>query len=130
MPIYVKFNEAGHSVEMTNINPDSSDFIELADEMMGKHLKKVGKKVIELTDEEVEDKFLKARIAAETISANNKAKLLLTESESLALPDAWDSYTKIQKSKVTSYRDYLRNIEKQKGFPLDLEWPELPNLKE
>jgi hypothetical protein len=128
MSIYVKFNDEGRSTEMTNVNPNSTEYVELGDDQMGKHLLKSGELITELTDEERDALFLKARIASETIGSKNMATLRLKESESLVLPDIWSSYTKAQKATVTKYRDFLRAIESQKGFPSELTWPEVPKL--
>lgn len=130
MSIYVKFNDEGHSVEMTNVNPSSTDYVELGDDMMGKHLIKQGDSIREMTESEIEDVFKKAMIASQTIAVNNQAEHLLKNSDSLVLPDVWEAYTKEQKELVSAYRNALKNIDKQEGFPLEIVWPEAPNFKE
>ena len=128
MSIFVKFNEKGHAVEMTNINPNSTDYVELGEDFMGKQLFKAGDAVRVMTEAEIEEMLKEANLAGQTIAVKNMANTLLKQSEALALPDAWSSYTDAQKAKVTAYRDFLRKVELQKGFPLEIVWPELPNL--
>jgi hypothetical protein len=128
MTIFIKFNEKGHSVEMTNSNPNSTEYVELGDDFMGKQLLKSGDTVRVMTELEIEEMLKEASLVAQAIAVKNMANTLLKQSEALALPDAWSSYTDAQKSKVTDYRDFLRKVETQKGFPLEIVWPELPNL--
>ena len=128
--IYVKFNSAGKSIEMTNTKPETEGYFEVSDDLMGVTLFKEGDAIRPMTEEEIEESLLSERKAMATTATKDKALHLLKKSEYLVLPDAWESYTKTQKTKITAYRDFLKTIEKQKGFPSELEWPELPILKE
>jgi len=129
MSIYVKFSAEGHSIEMTNVNPNSTEYVELGDDMMGKHLIKENDSVREMTEAETEDKLKAVATAAMAVSVNNQAEHLLKESEALALPDAWEKYTADQKKEVSTYRDFLRTIKNQKGYPLEITWPEIPVIE-
>jgi len=111
---------------MTNTKPDSEGYLELSDDMMGKPLVKEGDTVRVMSEEEHEALLLTERINMSKNIATDKAAVLLKKSEILVLPDAWEAYTKEQKAVVTDYRNFLKNIEKQAGYPLELVWPELP----
>ena len=50
---------------------------------------------------------------------------LLVESDSLVLPDRWSSYSTTKKSKISTYRQELRDIPQQDGFPTNVVWPTL-----
>lgn len=51
---------------------------------------------------------------------------LLIESDSLVLPDRWENYSTTVKGKITSYRQDLRDIPQQDGFPTNVVWPVYP----
>ena len=128
MTIFVKFNDQGYSIEMTNANPNSTEYLELSSEVMGKALIKEGDTVRQLTEVELEARLLSERATMTTKVVEAKALTLLKQSEFLSFPDVWSSYTDTQRTDVTFYRDFLRNIKTQQGFPLDIVWPELPNI--
>ena len=58
--------------------------------------------------------------------ARKKRNILLTESDYLAMPDYPISEEK--KSAILSYRQSLRDISKQSGFPRNINWPEKPEI--
>ena len=58
--------------------------------------------------------------------AREKRDKLLDESDYLAMPDYPISEEK--KSAILSYRQSLRDISKQSGFPRNIEWPEKPEI--
>lgn len=51
---------------------------------------------------------------------------LLSKSDVYVVIDRWNNYTEKQKEDWTNYRQSLRDITTQKGFPYDIEWPSLP----
>lgn len=128
--LYVLFNSAGKSVEMTNVKPESADYVEVADALMGVPLIKENNNIRPMTEKEIEESLFLERTKLASIAVNTQATHLLTKSENLVLPDAWESYTDAQKAVVKAYRDFLKNIEQQPGFPLEVKWPDLPDLKE
>jgi hypothetical protein len=127
--IYVKFNSDGKSVEMTNIKPESSEYIGVSDELMGITLKKEGDAIRPMTEQELEESLAQERAMMLLKVLTDKSVRLLKDSEYLVMPDAWESYTKEQKDEVISYRNFLKNIDKQEGFPLEIVWPTIPNIK-
>jgi len=128
--LYVLFNSAGRSVEMTYVKPEITEYVEVADDLKGISLIKEGNSIRPMTEKEIEESLFVEKTKLASIAVNTQAVHLLAKSEQLVLPDAWESYTDAQKSQVKSYRDFLKNIEQQPGFPLKVEWPDLPDLKE
>ena len=58
--------------------------------------------------------------------AREKRNILLTESDYLAMPDyPLDEYKKFA---ILSYRQLLRDISEQSGFPRNIIWPEKPEI--
>lgn len=51
---------------------------------------------------------------------------LLVESDSLVLPDRWSSYSSTKQSKISTYRQELRDVPQQDGFPNNVVWPVYP----
>lgn len=51
---------------------------------------------------------------------------LLADSDKMVLPDRWESYTNGQKTAWTVYRQQLRDLPNQMGFPYNLTWPVKP----
>lgn len=66
----------------------------------------------QLTDSQVE-----AQVRAE------RARLLAA-SDVLVLPDRWANYTPERQADLASYRQALRDVPSQPGFPRTVEWPE------
>jgi hypothetical protein len=51
---------------------------------------------------------------------------LLAESDVMVLPDRWAAMTTEQQSAWAAYRQALRDIPQQEGFPLTVDWPDQP----
>jgi hypothetical protein len=51
---------------------------------------------------------------------------LLAESDISVLPDRWASMTQEQQSLWSLYRQNLRDITNQNGFPFEIAWPAKP----
>lgn len=51
---------------------------------------------------------------------------LLVESDVYVLPDRWATMTSEKQSAWAAYRQALRDIPDQAGFPLDVQWPNKP----
>lgn len=50
----------------------------------------------------------------------------LAASDTLVLPDRWAAYTPEQQAAVAAYRQALRDLPDQPGFPRNVTWPEAP----
>lgn len=57
--------------------------------------------------------------------AKAKRDSLLSESDKLVLADRWENRTAEEKEKISQYRQALRDIPQQPGFPENIEWPVL-----
>lgn len=68
-----------------------------------------------------EEKLLAASNAVRT-----KRDQLLLASDKLVFPDLWFSYTPSRQQAISAYRQALRDIPQQAGFPWDVIWPQEP----
>jgi len=59
-------------------------------------------------------------------SARAKRDKLLAESDVMVLLDRWSAMTTEQQAAWASYRQALRDIPQQEGFPTVIVWPEKP----
>jgi|GEM_PF-3283854 len=50
----------------------------------------------------------------------------LAASDVLMLPDRWGGYSENEQAAITSYREALRDLPAQPGWPRNITWPELP----
>lgn len=57
-----------------------------------------------------------------------KRNQLLADGPDRVNPMWWGSMTAAQQSDVTTYRQALLDITNQFGFPMDIEWPEIPSV--
>lgn len=80
------------------------------------------------TQEEHEAELLELSTAASARTARFKRDTLLNDADKLTQLDRWDSFTIEQKSNISNYKQALRDIPNQSGFPLNITWPELPIL--
>lgn len=72
------------------------------------------------TPEQIEE-----RTAAATLDARLKRNQLLTDCDWTQLPDAPAPF--FGANEWTTYRQKLRDITSQAGFPWEITWPEIPN---
>jgi hypothetical protein len=57
----------------------------------------------------------------------HRRNVYLEKSDSYVLPDRWDYYTDEQKNAWRDYRQALRDIPQQEGYPITLTWPQPPD---
>lgn len=50
----------------------------------------------------------------------------LAESDVMVLPDRWNAMTTEQQQAWAAYRQALRDVPEQEGFPWNVQWPEQP----
>ena len=60
--------------------------------------------------------------------ATAKRKMLLDSSDFIMVPDAYNNLTEEQKTDWTAYRQALRDITAQAGYPWDIQWPTKPQV--
>jgi hypothetical protein len=68
---------------------------------------------------------LKKEVAIQQTNTNRKA--LLEYSDIVMLPDNYAKLNDEQKTDWANYRQALRDITEQSGYPWDIQWPAKPN---
>lgn len=77
----------------------------------------------EKTEEELS--FEKPYVAR---AEREKRDKLLMESDKYILSDRWQKYTEQEKTEWSDYRQDLRDVPEQVGFPYDINWPLSPSV--
>ena len=64
-------------------------------------------------------------LTAEQLASQARAErdLLLNQSDKQVLPDRWFLMSAEQQALWTAYRQALRDLPKQSGFPAEIDWP-------
>ena len=128
--IYVKFNENNVSTEMRTDLPaagEGSDYFEVSDDtLFGKKLIKAGKKIREFTESEYNAEALLVDVANKAFVIDNMARIRLRHSLEQISSDVYDGLSDNQKEKVRTYREALRDINKQETYPEYVEFPDKP----
>ena len=62
----------------------------------------------------------------EATRVRTKRNTLLVESDVMVLPDRWAVMTSEQQAEWAIYRQALRDISNQDGFPWSINWPTIP----
>lgn len=130
--MFAKFDETGRLIQVQNVLPDDDSdqtkegFYEIPSGFQDHtRIKLVKGKVVELTDEELEQfqqEFEKIRL---TRTAERKLDQLKTALKEITSPDLWDTYSEDKKKSISEYRLALDNITKQKDYPTDIVFPVL-----
>lgn len=84
---------------------------------------------IELTEEQsiaFETERQKMNLEGMTAIVTSQRNALLLESDKLMLIDRWETFTESQQQAIKDYRQALRDITQQDGFPLNVVYPEKP----
>lgn len=123
---YVKFNDQGKSIEITNTLPeDATGYYPVPAAITGPLLKLSGGVVVEITAEEMAADIEAARILGLANSVKQRRNKLLDEADKLTQADRWAGYTDAQKASIAAYKQALRDLPEQEGFPLTVVFPEL-----
>jgi hypothetical protein len=130
--MFVKFNEQNMAKEVLGLLPPTenlADWTMVSDELMSaRRIIKDGDIIRAATDAECDAELNTLRVAA----AANKMRLerdqALTLSDNLVLPDRFAKFTAAQQATITTYREALRNLPNQPGFPLEVTIPGAPVL--
>lgn len=56
----------------------------------------------------------------------HRRNVYLEKSDGYVLPDRWEDYTAEQKLAWKTYRQALRDIPQQQGYPVTIVWPHPP----
>ena len=122
--IYVKFGLDNKATEMTNVQPEDGEYFELADDFMGKRLMLAKGKVREFTEKELQAEYEEVAKKATEIEVRHKRDTLLVAADVLSQLDRWDAYSQGQKDSISAYKQALRDIPQQVGFPNEIVWPQ------
>lgn len=78
----------------------------------------------------VDEKFIEELIASETDKAaaemRKRRNDLLDRSDKEMIPDRLEKKTKEEAEAWKAYRQALRDLPQQEGFPFEIDWPERP----
>jgi hypothetical protein len=77
------------------------------------------------TEEEYQQDYENSLRTVAITEAKSKRLKLLQESDVLVLVDRWNSYSETKKSELVDYRQALRDLPQQTGFPESIVWPQL-----
>jgi hypothetical protein len=127
--IYVKFDDKNISTEMRLDPPPSGEegFVSVSDDsLFGKRLVKLKNKVREFTDKEYAEEAEALSKKQKAIVVDNMIRSLLNASQHLALPDYYDGLPASEQKRIKTYRDALRAVKDQPGYPEKVTFPELP----
>lgn len=130
MPYYTKFDEAGiYTGIQTNIPEDMTDWYEVSEELFVATERKrfrLDSGVVRAETEEEFDAYMQAlKLSSEANKVRQDRNFLLEESDKYLLADRWSQFSSTQQQKITAYRQLLRDITQQPGFPLEVTWPTL-----
>lgn len=71
--------------------------------------------------------LLAEQTAAETVRVRNIRNSMLADTDWVELPSASSRLTPEKLTEYLNYRQALRDVTSQEGFPLNVVWPTLPN---
>ena len=128
MTRYATFNSEGRSTIITNVIPvdEESSYFAVPDSVEGALLVKEGNKIRDLSKAEIEQQTKEILVEFFSKQIREKRNGLLASADVLTQPDRWESYSPAQKKKISTYKQALRDITKQKGFPKDVTFPDMP----
>lgn len=130
--MFVKFNEQNMASEVLGLLPpteNASDWTVVDDALMSaRRIIKDGDIVRAATDAECDAELAALRVAAAANKLRWERDQALALSDSLVLPDRWAKFTAAQQTAITNYREALRNLPNQTGFPLEVTIPGAPVL--
>lgn len=78
------------------------------------------------TKEERDTELALLAISSQVFSVRRQRDVLLAESDKLVLQDLWVKYSAATKTAVSTYRQELRDLPLQSGFPTDVIFPTVP----
>jgi hypothetical protein len=130
--MFVKFNEQNMAKEVLGLLPPTenlADWTMVSDELMSaRRIIKDGDIIRAATDAECDAELNTLRVAAAANKMRWERDQALTLSDNLVLPDRFAKFTAAQQATITTYREALRNLPNQPGFPLEVTIPGAPVL--
>jgi hypothetical protein len=130
--MFVKFNEQNMAKEVLGLLPPTenpADWTVCSDELMAaRRIIKDGDTVRAATDAECDAELATLRISAAANKMRWERDQALVLSDSWVLPDRFAKFTPAKQTSITTYREALRNLPAQTGFPLEVTIPAAPVL--
>jgi hypothetical protein len=130
--MFVKFNEQNMAKEIMGLLPpteNAADWTVVDDALMSaRRIIKDGDTVRAATDAECDAELATLRVAAAANKMRWERDQALALSDSLVLPDRFAKFTPAKQASITTYREALRNLPEQTGFPLEVTIPGAPAL--
>ena len=75
---------------------------------------------------DVDGKYAEELELSQGAEVRVKRNAMLQESDSIMHQDRWGNLTKAKQNEWTSYRQALRDVTSQSGFPSSVSWPSKP----
>lgn len=129
---YAKFAEDNKSIEMRLDPPPAGEedaFVVVQDDSLyGKRLVKLKTKVREFTEKEYAEEQQAADKSYKKIVIDNMVRYKLNATQHLALPDYFEALSDSDKEKIKNYRDSLREVKNQPGYPEEVIFPDELNI--
>jgi hypothetical protein len=125
--MYITFNQEGWLLSATNLMPEDMDNVFEVEDSLLQGQVVLGEDGIprNATEEEISERNSTFLLESTKRQIRFTRDKLLLDSDKLVLPDLWNSYTEAKKTAVSEYRQALRDLPLQEGFPLEVVWPEL-----
>jgi hypothetical protein len=128
--MFVKFNEQNMAKEVMGLLPPTenlADWTVVSDDLMqARRIIKDGDTVRAATDAECEAELATLRVAAAANKMRWERDQMLILSDSWVLPDRFAKFTPTKQAEIITFREALRNLPTQTGFPLTATIPPAP----
>lgn len=94
--------------------------------MVARRIIKDGDTIRAATDAECDAELATLRVAAAANKMRWERDQMLVLSDSWVLPDRFAKFTSAKQTEITTFREALRNLPAQPGFPLEVTIPPAP----
>ena len=122
---YAKFDSSGKLISTTNLANIEEGYIEVPASITNSAIKLDQGIVKAISEEELAAEFARLLLIKQAGAVRLKRNTLLAEADKLTQLDLWDNYDSETKKKITLYKQALRDLTKQEGFPSDVVYPTL-----
>lgn len=133
MTYYTAFGPDGFSTGLMNTRPETPEgetpleIFEVDDSLANDILILDAEGVIRAaTEDELKARIDALQLSSRSAQTRHERDLLLADSDKLVGADRWSGYTTTVKGKISAYRQALRDLPSQEGFPDNVTWPEAP----
>jgi hypothetical protein len=128
--MYVKFNEQNMASHVMGLLPPEENLADwtVCDDslMLARRIIKDGDTVRAATDAECDAELATLRTNAAANKMRWERDQMLVISDSWVLPDRFVKFTSAKQAEIITFREALRNLPAQTGFPLEVTIPPAP----